>query len=256
MLPGNRAAEARQLAREAIERLRRQGGPELLAKLLESYRLRTPERLAEARTARESGDRESLARVFHSLKSSSALVGASAMEAHARAAELAQERGDAAEVGRRLAALGQAFAALVPALSSASGAPPPARAPGRDAELPRVAVVEDNEDNRVLTRVLLSPSFQAEEYVDGASALQAILLVPPRLVLLDLSLPGINGMEILKHLKAALPRLPVIAMTAHAMRGDRERLLAAGFDDYIPKPILDASDFLARVQRLAKGEEG
>jgi two-component system, cell cycle response regulator DivK len=114
-----------------------------------------------------------------------------------------------------------------------------------------VAVVEDNRDNRLLIRAIVEDRYRLVEYVTGHDALEGIRLAPPDLVLLDISLPGMDGVDVLRHLRAdpALAGLPVIAMTAHAMRGDRERFLAAGFDEYVVKPIVDEQRFLATVAR-------
>jgi CheY-like chemotaxis protein len=73
----------------------------------------------------------------------------------------------------------------------------------------------------------------------------------PDLVLLDISLPGLDGVEVLRILRqdAALRGLPVIALTAHAMAGDRDRFLDAGFDDYVTKPITDEELLLGAIKR-------
>lgn len=116
----------------------------------------------------------------------------------------------------------------------------------------RLAVVEDNADNRLLLQALLGDRYDLLEYDNGASALEGIAAQRPDLVLLDISLPGMDGNEILQRIRrdAALRDLPVIALTAHAMAGDREKFLAAGFDDYITKPIMDETRLFTSIERL------
>jgi two-component system cell cycle response regulator DivK len=117
---------------------------------------------------------------------------------------------------------------------------------------PRLAVVEDNADNRLLLQALLGDRYELVEYDNGTSALEGIASARPDLVLLDISLPGMDGNEILQRIRkdAALRGLPVIALTAHAMAGDREKFLAAGFNDYITKPIVDETQLFAAIERL------
>lgn len=105
----------------------------------------------------------------------------------------------------------------------------------------RIAVVEDNADNRLLLQAILGALHDIVEYDNGADALAAFAKSPPDAVLLDISLPGMDGVEVLRRIRAdaALSRIPVIALTAHAMAGDRENFLAKGFDDYVTKPIVD-----------------
>lgn len=121
---------------------------------------------------------------------------------------------------------------------------------------PRIAVVEDNADNRLLVSALLGELYDVQEFPSGTEALAAVPADPPALVLLDVSLPGMDGIEVLRRLRAtrAGAQLPVIALTAHAMRGDRERLLAAGFDDYVSKPIVDERVLLDAIARLVTRE--
>ena len=116
----------------------------------------------------------------------------------------------------------------------------------------RLAVVEDNADNRLLLQAILGDEFDLVEYDNGIDALNGITSSRPDLVLLDISLPGMDGNEILQRIRAdiTLRQLPVIALTAHAMAGDREKFLAAGFDDYITKPIVDESLLFSSIRRL------
>lgn len=107
----------------------------------------------------------------------------------------------------------------------------------------RVLVVEDDEDNRrIVTKILTLDGYDVAEAVDGHQALTMTRDWQPDLILLDLGLPGLNGWEVVKQLKAdqALRSIPTVALTAFAMRGDEEQARAAGCDDYLPKPARPA----------------
>lgn len=116
----------------------------------------------------------------------------------------------------------------------------------------RIAVVEDNPDNRLLVQVILESLYDVVEYESGFAALAGLSKQKPDLVLLDVSLPEMDGTEVLHRIRAdaALRDLPVIALTAHAMTGDREKYLGAGFDDYVTKPIVDEAVLLDAISRL------
>jgi CheY-like chemotaxis protein len=114
-----------------------------------------------------------------------------------------------------------------------------------------IALVEDNPDNRMLVQALLDGEYCVTEYPDGHEALDGMRRQHPDLVLLDISLPGLDGVEVLRILRGddQLRELPVIALTAHAMAGDRGRFLEAGFDDYVTKPITDEDLLLEAIKR-------
>jgi CheY-like chemotaxis protein len=115
-----------------------------------------------------------------------------------------------------------------------------------------IAHVEENADNRLLVKVILEGVYRVVEYETGAEALAQMAREKPDLVLMDISLPEMDGTEVLRRMRgdAALQDVPVVAITAHAMTGDRERLLGAGFDDYVSKPIVDEGILLGAIQRL------
>jgi CheY-like chemotaxis protein len=101
-----------------------------------------------------------------------------------------------------------------------------------------VLIVEDVELNRDLLAQLLEERYRLVFARDGASALARAAEATPDLVLMDLSLPGMDGWEATRRLKAGgLAHIPVIALSAHAMGGDEERARAAGCDDFLTKPI-------------------
>ena len=103
-----------------------------------------------------------------------------------------------------------------------------------------VLYIEDNMHNRRLVRkILQSHGYDITEAEDGVTGLEMVQELKPAVVLLDIGLPGMDGLEVVGRLKANedLCDIPVIALTASAMRGDRERFLAAGCDDYLSKPV-------------------
>lgn len=103
-----------------------------------------------------------------------------------------------------------------------------------------ILLVEDNELNRdMLSRRLARQGYQVVQAVDGGEAIARAHDSAPDLILMDLSLPVIDGWEATRRLKAdeATRRIPVIALTAHAMAGDREQAMAAGCDDFDTKPV-------------------
>ena len=104
----------------------------------------------------------------------------------------------------------------------------------------KILLVEDNEMNRdMLSRRLTRRGFQVEIAVDGGQGLEMARSLNPDLILMDMSLPVIDGWEATRQLKAgpATCGIPVIALTAHAMAGDQEQARAAGCDDYDTKPV-------------------
>jgi two-component system, cell cycle response regulator DivK len=115
-----------------------------------------------------------------------------------------------------------------------------------------ILIVEDNEMNRdVLSRQLARRGHRVETAADGLHGLAAAREHAPDLILLDLGLPGIDGWECARRLKAdaATRDIPIIALTAHAMVGDRQKALEAGCDDFDTKPI-DLAVLLDKITRL------
>jgi two-component system cell cycle response regulator DivK len=115
----------------------------------------------------------------------------------------------------------------------------------------KIAVVEDNPDNRMLVEALLEDRYEISEYETGVEAVEGLGGNIPDLVLLDISLPEMDGTEVLAWIRQQdeLKHLPVIALTAHAMAGDRDKYLAAGFNDYVTKPIVDEDVLLEAIER-------
>jgi len=113
----------------------------------------------------------------------------------------------------------------------------------------KIAVVEDNPDNRLLVQAILEDDYEVSEYETGQEALDGLEADAPDLVLLDISLPEMDGTEVLEWIRAneRLKDVPVIALTAHAMAGDREKYLQAGFNDYVTKPIVDEDVLLQAI---------
>jgi CheY-like chemotaxis protein len=119
----------------------------------------------------------------------------------------------------------------------------------------KILLVEDNEMNRdMLSRRLGRKGFEVVIATDGAQGVEMARSEAPDLILMDMSLPVLDGWEATRRLKAdaELARIPVIALTAHAMAGDREKALEAGCDDYDTKPI-ELSRLLGMIVALMAG---
>lgn len=125
----------------------------------------------------------------------------------------------------------------------------------KGARVSTILLVEDNELNRdMLSRRLVRRGFEVLLAVDGEQALQAAGRSQPALILMDMSLPGMDGWEATRRLKSnpSTASIPVIALTAHAMASDRDSALAAGCDDFDTKPI-EFDRLLAKIAALIGG---
>jgi two-component system, cell cycle response regulator DivK len=116
----------------------------------------------------------------------------------------------------------------------------------------RILLVEDNEMNRdMLSRRLVRRGYEVTLAVDGEQGVAMASSEVPALILMDMSLPGLDGWEATRRIKAApeTRNIPIIALTAHAMAGDREKALAAGCDDFDTKPV-DLDRLLGKIGAL------
>lgn len=119
----------------------------------------------------------------------------------------------------------------------------------------RILIVEDNDDNMKLFRTILTlKDHELIELTDGTDLVESIGRERPDLVLMDIQLPGQDGFALLESIRSSsLQQCRVVALTAHAMAGDRERALEAGFSGYITKPI-DIRVFPHQIERALAGE--
>lgn len=116
--------------------------------------------------------------------------------------------------------------------------------------MPKILIVEDNEMNRdMLSRRLERKGYSIAMAVDGGAGLEQATAGIPDLILMDMSLPVLDGWEATRRLKAneETKHIPVIALTAHAMTGDRDKAMQAGCDDYDTKPI-DLARLLSKIE--------
>ena len=120
----------------------------------------------------------------------------------------------------------------------------------------KILIVEDNEDSRELVvKVLKNKGYLMVEAIDGEEAIEKAIAEKPDLILMDISIPKLNGYEATKKLKGLdeFREIPIVALTAHAMKGDRENVIAEGFEGYIPKPI-DVRSFPDQVRSFLRGK--
>ena len=122
----------------------------------------------------------------------------------------------------------------------------------------KILLVEDNEDNRdMLSRRLARRGYEVIIAEDGARGVAIAMSDKPDLILMDMSLPVIDGWEATRQIKATpeISRIPIIALTAHAMAGDRDKALASGCDDYDTKPI-ELQRLLRKMETLLTAAGG
>jgi len=115
-----------------------------------------------------------------------------------------------------------------------------------------ILYIEDNSDNRMLVRrILLSQDYSLLEAVDGSDALNVLQSERPDLILMDINMPDMDGYTLTAKIKAmpGFERIPILALTANVMRGDKEKTLEAGCDGYIQKP-LDIDQLIREVERF------
>jgi CheY-like chemotaxis protein len=118
--------------------------------------------------------------------------------------------------------------------------------------MPKILLVEDNELNRdMMSRRLARRGLEVLTAVDGIEGLEMVQTVRPDLVLLDMSLPGLTGWQVVERIRTIpeISQIPVIALTAHAISGDRKKALEAGCDEYEPKPV-DLARLLEKIHAL------
>ena len=120
----------------------------------------------------------------------------------------------------------------------------------------KILIVDDNQDSRELVvKVLKTRGYETIEAVDGGEALEKAAAERPDLILMDRSIPKIDGYEVTRRLKGQqeFKHIPIVALTAHAMRGDREKALEAGCEGYISKPI-NVRKLPEQIAAYLKGE--
>lgn len=121
-----------------------------------------------------------------------------------------------------------------------------------------ILVAEDNDVNQLVFKQILGETgFDFEVVADGGQAVQAYATLRPRMILMDVSMPGMNGLEATQAIRAieaeADGHIPIVGVTAHALKGDRELCLEAGMDDYLPKPI-SPNALMAKIDKWIGGE--
>ena len=117
-------------------------------------------------------------------------------------------------------------------------------------KIKKALIVEDNPINmELVSEILTSNGISVDEAVNGEEAIKMVENETYDVVLMDIELPGIDGVDATKIIKSKHKNLPILALTSYAMKGDRERFIAAGFDDYISKPI-DINSFIEKINKL------
>jgi len=119
----------------------------------------------------------------------------------------------------------------------------------------KILIVEDNMDNLAVLEAFLEDDYELVNADDGRKGLEMAISQKPDLILMDISLPEMDGTEVLAEIKKIenIKNIPVIALTAHAMVGDKEKYLKLGFNSYVSKPILDDEELIELIESLIEG---
>jgi CheY-like chemotaxis protein len=228
---------------KSLERLHSLGGTKLVRNVVQIFLTHVPARIETARQSLQSGDLKGVERAVHSVKSSAGNVGAETLgELSGRIEQLAEEQ-KGESIGGLLLELESAFSQVKACLQNEektwSGTQ-------------RIAIVEDNPDNRLLLQAMLGGTYELTEYESGSAALEGLKKNKPDLIILDISLPEMDGTEVLRRLRdePGFRDIPVIALSAHGRSEDRKQFLEAGFNDYVAKPILDEEKLMETIRRL------
>lgn len=114
----------------------------------------------------------------------------------------------------------------------------------------KIVIIDDNSDSQLLIRIFLEPQHEVVSFSASDEFMRDVVSEEPDLILMDISVPGHNGFEMVKWLRkdSTIANTPVIAFTANALRGDRDDYLNAGFDDFVSKPVLTSEELLAPVR--------
>lgn len=228
---------------KSLERLHSLGGTKLVRNVIQIFLNHVPARIETARQSLQSGDLKGVERAIHSVKSSAGNVGAETLgELSGRIEQLAEEeRGES--IGGLLLELESAFSQVKACLQKEEKT---------WIGTPRIAIVEDNPDNRLLMQAILGGTYELTEYETGTTALEGLKKNKPDLIILDISLPEMDGTEVLRRLREepGFQDIPIIALSAHGLSEDRKHYLAAGFSDYVAKPIMDEEKLLEIIRRL------
>ncbi len=118
----------------------------------------------------------------------------------------------------------------------------------------KILIVEDNADNLAVLESFLEDDYQLVSADDGEKGVQVAVSEKPDLILMDISLPKMDGTEALTQIRQIkeIKEMPVVALTAHAMIGDKEKYLNLGFDAYMSKPIINDEDLIELIEKLIK----
>lgn len=232
------------LSAAALQQLRNVGGDALVRRMIRLFMTTAEDAITHLHASVSAAEFPIVASAAHYLYASASQMSISRVAEASARLEKCAHAADIAGTRAAFADLSAAYQEAQPELNQLLATLP---------RPPRIAIIDDSEDVRLLLRLLLEPLYDVTEYVDAGTALRSMLRTPPDLAIIDMTLPDISGLELLELMQASgiLSNVPAVALTAMNLP-EGQSYVDRGFSLHVRKPILETDEFVATLGDLLR----